>query len=1338
MNQFEPNVNLPSVSSVHKAAHLHGAIRPDLIKDELLSEIFAATVRTYPESLALTGPEGQWTYAQLDAEATAIARGLIQAGVRATDVVGLWMARGPHLLIAQIAIAKTGAAWLPFDGDAPLDRIAVCLEDAKAKLLVTSQSHREHAAGRVACAVHTPEQLAQAPDTIAVDARANGATSASPAYVIYTSGSTGVPKGILVSNRNICHYLRAANVVYGLTADDIVFQGASVAFDLSMEEIWLPYLVGARLFVATADIMGEADKLPEVMLAAGITVLDTVPTLLAMLQSDIPSLRIIILGGEACPPAIARRWCRAGRHLFNSYGPTEATVVATIAEVLPDAPVTIGRPIPNYSCYIVDDGLNLVGPGVEGELLIGGPGVAMGYLNRDELTQEKFIPNPFAARLNDPVLYRSGDAVVLDDTGNIAFRGRIDDQVKVRGFRIELGEIEARLGQIAGISHAAVAVRQEYGMDELVAFIVCAPGETVSARDLRHILRDQLPAYMVPGRFETVESLPKLSSGKVDRKALKLLPLSAPVNSEVQEAPQTATEAILLSAMQQVLPPQAIAFEADFFTELGGHSLLAARFVSLVRQTHHLASLTLQDMYAFRSLRAIAAELDRKSAGTAPQKDLSFVPPPLLRRFLCGLAQAVALPFILTLLTAQWLGVFISYLLLTDVTASIADELISLVLVYTLIDIATIFLVIGAKWLIIGRLKPGRYPLWGVYYYRFWLVDRLLTIVHLNWIQGSPFIRYFFNALGAKIGKDVIIGNVKVHGVDLLTIGAGTSVGDAAQFSCSRVVGNELIIEPIHIGADCSIGTAAVIEGGASMGDGAQLGGLGALRSGVHIPAWDIWEGSPARKTGIVDPASLPEAPKVTTFRRWLNNFVYIFSFLILPPIGLIPIYPAFYFYDQLDEILNVSDPTLYLLSIPLYAWPAAMVMVVLTVVLIIALRWIIMPTRGKEGVYSIHSWVYLQKWILGFATEVALDTIGSIYATIYMPLWYRLMGSKIGKNTEISVNLAGRFDLVDVGSECFLGDELRVGDETVQRGWMSLQRIHIGNRVFIGNNSLVPPGADIPDGTLIGIKSVPPANDQMQQDQTWFGLPPIKFPNRQRVDIGGEEWTYTATTGKKIGRGLFEILTTSLPQALTITEGVWAITFIEPVILTHNWLNVIWVTLLSSCAISATLTIVVIIFKWLTMGRYKPMVKPMWSWWAIISEAVTVMCGVAEKSLLTHLQGTPMLPWVYRLLGMKVGQGVYLDTTDFTEFDCVSIGSFSAINAGAALQTHLYEDRVMKIGRVHVQDGVTVGPGATVLYDSNVGKWAQIGPLTVVMKGESLPAHTQWCGAPAEPRRED
>ena len=257
----------------------------------------------------------------------------------------------------------------------------------------------------------------------------------------------------------------------------MVFQGASVAFDLSMEEIWIPYLVGATLFVATPEILGETELLPDILEEAGVSVLDTVPTLLAVLPRDVKTLRTIILGGEACPPAIAARWTRIGRVIYNSYGPTEATVVATVAEVWPKEPVTIGRPIPNYSCYVVDDALNLVGAGVEGELLIGGPGVAKGYLKRDALTAEKFIANPFHSDGSDPVLYRSGDAVVLDENGNLAFRGRIDDQIKIRGFRVELGEIEAALSQAPGVRHAAVALRNENGIDELVAFLTADGGE---------------------------------------------------------------------------------------------------------------------------------------------------------------------------------------------------------------------------------------------------------------------------------------------------------------------------------------------------------------------------------------------------------------------------------------------------------------------------------------------------------------------------------------------------------------------------------------------------------------------------------------------------------------------------------------------------------------------------------------------------------------------------------------------------------------------------------------------------------------------------------------------
>ena len=356
-----------------------------------------------------------------------------------------------------------------------------------------------------------------------------------------------------------------------------------------------------------------------------MTVLDTVPTLLGLLSRDIPSLRLIILGGEACPPSLGARWCRPGRTIFNSYGPTEATVVATAALVEPNEPVTIGGPIPNYTCYVVDEAMKLLDRGQEGELLIGGPGVARGYLNRDALTAEKFIVNPFGTDGVDPVLYRSGDAVALDPEGNILFRGRIDDQVKLRGFRIELGEIEARMTTLDGVHQGAVVLRHDDGLDQLVAFLVAADGPSLDAAVLRGQLRDALPPYMVPSRFEILDTLPRLSSGKVDRNALKRVALAART-AEAQEDPRTSTEAALLDAARAVLPAGAIPFDADFFTDLGGHSLLAARFVSVVRQTPHLAGITLQDLYRARSLRAIAALLDGRAPRVGAPTNLSFEP----------------------------------------------------------------------------------------------------------------------------------------------------------------------------------------------------------------------------------------------------------------------------------------------------------------------------------------------------------------------------------------------------------------------------------------------------------------------------------------------------------------------------------------------------------------------------------------------------------------------------------------------------------------------------------------------------------------------------------------
>ncbi|MGH6794361.1 MAG: AMP-binding protein, partial [Methylocella sp.] len=738
--------------------------------------------------------------------------------------------------------------------------------------------------------------------------------------------------------------------VYGVEASDVVFQGASVAFDLSMEEIWLPYLAGASLFVATAEMIGEADELPGLLEANCVTVLDTVPTLLALLPRDVASLRLIILGGEACPASIANRWSRPGRKIFNSYGPTETTVVATIAEVRPGAPVTIGQPIPNYTCYVADERLGLLPPGVEGELLIGGPGVAKGYLRRDRLTREKFIANPYLDDAPDPVLYRSGDAVEVASNGEIVYHGRIDDQVKVRGFRVELGEIEAKLADLPGVAHAAVILRNDNDIEQLVAFVVPSLEAEIDARLLRSELRQSLPAYMVPERFELVESLPKLSSGKIDRKGLRQIELGLAVAFEAQEEPQSETEAKLLDAAKRVLPPQAIPFDADFFTDLGGHSLLAARFISAVRETPALARITLQDVYTVRSLRAMAGVLDRKRTHGSKAEDLSFVPPPLLRRFLCGCAQAAALPVILALVTAQWLGVFVSYMLLTGADAGFLEEAVSLVGVYMCINIATVAIVIAAKWLVIGKTKPGRYPLWGFYYFRWWLVKRFLGLVHIIWFQGSPIMRFYLRALGAKIGKDVLIGEIEPGAADLISIGPGASVGSNANFANARVEGNELVIGAIDIGANAYIGSSCVIEENVVIEEGAELGDLTAIGARGRVGAWEVWDGSPGRKVRMVDRGALDPPPTASLARRGIMAIMYGVLLLAIPPLGLLPIFPAFWVFDRIDYLIGTADfdRTLYMLSIPVMALPTAFVMVLVTVGFIAACRWVILP-RVRE-----------------------------------------------------------------------------------------------------------------------------------------------------------------------------------------------------------------------------------------------------------------------------------------------------------------------------------------------------------------------------------------------------
>jgi non-ribosomal peptide synthetase-like protein len=598
-------------------------------------------------------------------------------------------------------------------------------------------------------------------------------------------------------------------------------------------------------------------------------------------------------------------------------------------------------------------------------------------------------------------------------------------------------------------------------------------------------------------------------------------------------------------------------------------------------------------------------------------------------------------------------------------------------------------------------------------------------------------MRLYLRALGAKIGKDALIGEIDPGAVDLISIGAGSSIGSNANFANARVEGNELIIGTIDIGAEAYIGSSCVIEENVVIEEGGELGDLTAIGSGGHVGAWEVWDGSPARQLRMVDRAALDKPPTASVVHRGIMGIMYGVLLLAIPPLGLLPIFPAFWVFDRIDDLIGTADfdRTLYMLSIPIMAWPTAFVMVLVTVGFIAACRWIILP-QVREGTYSVHSWFYFRKWAVALATEVTLETLSSLFATIYMRTWYRLMGAKIGKDAEISTNLSGRYDLVEIGEKCFIADEVILGDEEIRNGWMYLKRVKTGPRVFVGNSAVVPAGADIPGGALIGIKSKPPANHLMHEGDTWFGSPPIKLPVRQTFDGGGANWTYEAPGWKKFARACFEAVTISMPSMLFITFGTWAVEWFSADVLEGKYFEVMWEFMFASVAICLAMTTVVIAIKWITMGRYEPMVRPMWSWWAMRTEAVAVIYwGLAGKVLLDHLRGTPFLPWLMRLFGTKFGRGVFMDMTDITEFDCVSVGDYAALNTLCALQTHLYEDRVMKVGKVFVGNGVTVGAGSTVLYDTHVFDYARLGPLTLVMKGEQIPANSAWEGAPAEPK---
>jgi amino acid adenylation domain-containing protein len=573
--------------------------------------------RKTPHAIAVEMEDRRLTYRELEEQSNRLARRLRRLGVGADVPVGLCLERSPEMVVSLLATLKAGGAYVPLDPAFPRRRLQLMLEDAQPAVVVTQESLRNMAPGRELLVIDRDWTSIESEPAETLNEVAGPRNLA---YVLYTSGSTGKPKGVQIEHACVVNFLISMQREPGLSSADVLLAVTTLSFDIAGLEIYLPLITGARLVLASTETARDGVKLRALLRRSGATVMQATPAtwrLLLECGADLDGLRVLC-GGEAMPPELAARLVRGARSVWNLYGPTETTIWSTVCRIesVAEGPITIGRPIANTQIYILDANRNPVPVGAIGALYIGGDGVARGYMNRLELTAEKFIPDPFSSQPGAR-LYNTGDLARYRADGNVDFLGRSDNQVKVRGFRIELGEIEAVMAQHPDVKSAVAIVREDTpGDTRVVAYVTAHPGRVPSTEDLRRLLADKLPKYMIPGHIVLMDAFPLTPNGKVDRRAFPPPDATTAALEEECVSPRNSVEMKLVQIWEKLLGVHPISVQSSFF-DLGGHSLLVIHLLLEIELAFG-KSLTVESIFQSDTVEQLAVVLGSEDSHETP------------------------------------------------------------------------------------------------------------------------------------------------------------------------------------------------------------------------------------------------------------------------------------------------------------------------------------------------------------------------------------------------------------------------------------------------------------------------------------------------------------------------------------------------------------------------------------------------------------------------------------------------------------------------------------------------------------------------------------------------